>query len=760
MRRLPLVISGTAYFFCCGGAAFAQVADPAISSPNAVEGPADGGEIVVTALRRNEKLQDVPVSITALSGQQLAEQRMDSPNDLAGSVPNLQATTLGGEGLPIFSLRGVSMSDFSFNQQGPVATYYDEVYKGSFPLLPVGLYDLERVEVLRGPQGTLYGKNTTGGAINFISRKPRYETEAELSLSYGNYNRHEANGAIQAPLGENVAARIAFTFARADGWFKNLLPGESDLNATRQYGIRASFLAEPSDEIELILRLSTSLQNPINYGIFARPGPDGTGAGVYEAFGGSSYFRTGLGKREIESDDVSRRRHRTYGTSLTANWQVSDTLTLTSVSSYDYGKLFVPEDADGSPLDVDRTDNKGRARQFAQDLRLASDYDGAFNFILGAYYNVEKIHAETALSFFTDIDTTGDGAINADDCLQDFFLTCVYRNRYDQTKKSAAIYADAKYEISDRVILRGGLRYTGDKGTAKNYTAQVLGADGTPIGNTIPGDPNNFDAAASDRFKTDNVSGKIGLDFKIADDNLVYVSFSRGYRANAFNAQAFFLPEELNVAKPETVNAYEAGFKTQFLDRAVTFNGAVFYYDYKNQQALDLDPNTAAQTLVNIPKSRIFGAELELVARPVKGLRLNAGLGVLDTKIERGQVSGVVLDGNRLPAAPAVSLNAGFDWDLLDNDSGKVTFGLNGSYNSKQYFDLFNTERLAQKNYILANSQISYRTADQRYGVSVWGRNIFNKFYYRGALDLSGFGFDSFQVGEPRTYGLTFDLKF
>lgn len=761
MKTFLSMLLGSAGLVCLASSAFAQVVPTvALSPPVAADEPSEGSEILVTALRRNERLQDVPVSITALSGDQLAEQRMDSPNDLAGSVPNLQVTTSGGEGLPIFALRGISMSDFSLNQQGPIATYYDEVYKGSFPLLPLGLFDLERVEVLRGPQGTLYGKNTTGGAINFISRKPSYETQGDLSLSLGNYDRYEASGAVQTALGENVAARLAFTFSRADGWFKNLLPGKPDMNATRQYGVRLSFLAEPSDDLEFILRLSTSLQNPVNYGIFGRPGPDGTGAGVYEVFGGSSYFRTGLGKREIESDFVARRRHRTYGAALTSNWNVSDALTVTSVTAYDYGKLYIPEDADGSPLQVLNTENRGRGEQFSQDLRLASDYDGGLNFILGAYYNKEKIHAGTSLGFFTDIDVTGDGAINADDCVQDFTVSCVYRNDYRQTKESAAVYADVNYAVSGRVTLRGGLRYTKDKGKAGDYKAQLLGAEDTPIANTIPGDPVDFDATTSARFSKDNVSGKIGVDFKTAADDLLYASFSRGYRASAFNSQAFFFPEELNVADPETVNAYEVGFKTQFLDRAVTLNGAVFYYDYKNQQALNVDPNTLAQTLFNIPKSRIFGAELEIMARPFDGLKINAGLGLLDTKIQDGEISGVVLDGNRLPAAPTVNFNAGFDWDVMKNDSGIVTLGVGGNYSSKQYFELINIDRLVQKNYIIINMQFGYRTANDRYGVALWGRNIFNEYYYRGAVDLSGLGLDYFHIGEPRTYGLTIDVKF
>ena len=334
--------------FCLAGAAlqglcstaYAQEVSPTADAPSATTEPASVAtedslavdEIVVTAQKRAERLSDVPVSVSAVSGEQLRNLGVSSIDDLTAIIPNLQSSGTVGEGTPIFSLRGVSMADFSLNQSSPVATYYDEVYKGNFALLGVAMYDLERVEVLRGPQGTLYGKNTTGGAVNLIARRPTFETGGNFSVGYGNYDRVEADGAIQAPLGDNVAARLAFTFARADGWFKNQLSGEADPEALREYGVRGTVLFKPSDTVELILRASTSYSNPYAHGILAEPGPDGIGAGVYALFGQADYFRTGLGRREIESNYVERRRNRTYALALTGNFDLSDTLTLTEQS--------------------------------------------------------------------------------------------------------------------------------------------------------------------------------------------------------------------------------------------------------------------------------------------------------------------------------------------------------------------------------------------------------------------------------------------
>ncbi len=744
--------------------AFADTSMAQDATP-AEQAQSDGGDIVVTAQRRSERLQDVPVSITAIGGDTLANQRIQQASDLVRSVPNLQAATVAGESTPVFSLRGISMSDFSFNQQGPVAAYYDEVYKGSFPFLGLGLYDLERVEVLRGPQGTLYGKNTTGGAINFISRKPDFDTEGYLKLGYGNYNRYDVDGAVQTGLTDTLAARVAFTFSRADGWFKSQAPGKANPSGVRQYGIRGSLLFKPSDKVDFTLRLSTSLINPYEAAVYGDPGPLGVGAGVYELFGqGTSYFRTGIGRRETETNFVERHRARTYSASLTGNWQMTDGLTVTSITSYDYGKLFVPDDGDGSPLRVVEDPFAAKGRQFAQDLRISSDYSGPFNFILGAYYNRESLNNFNEIRYYNDLDVNGDGLLNSDDCSDPNsggLLGCTYRNTFRQVKKTAAVYSDLNFKLSDNVILRGGLRFTRDTGRVSDFVGQVLGSDGVVLANTIPGDdPSDLDATTGRSFRKSTVTGKVGIDFKTADGDLIYASFSRGYRANAFNAQAYFVPDELNVAKAETVNAYEVGFKSQFLDRAVTLNGAIFYYDYRNQQALSTDPVTQVQSLVNLPKSRVMGAELEFTARPVDGLRLNAGLGLLDTKIKEGVVGGNSLVGNRLSNAPTVSVSGGFDWTVLDSDNGSLEWGVNANYNSRQYYDLLNNKRISQKGYGLFNSHLNYRFADGKYGVGVWVKNIFNTYYRRYGIDLSGLGYDYYRLGEPRTFGANFDVKF
>ncbi|HWW58175.1 MAG TPA: TonB-dependent receptor [Sphingopyxis sp.] len=721
----------------------AGVSTPALAQETAAEAvvaeTVDGTDIVVTAQKRSERLQDVPIAVSALGGDSLERQRVTQADELASKIVNLQLTSTVGDNTPIFALRGVSMSDYSLNQASPVATYYDEVYKGNFAFLGVAMYDLERVEVLRGPQGTLYGKNTTGGAVNLISRTPVLgDTEGYLNLGYGNYNRYEANGAVSVPLGETLAARVAFTFARADGWFKNQLPGEPDLASVREYGVRGSLLFEPSDSARFILRASTSYQNPRNYGIYAQP---------------EAVNRPGLGRREIEANVTDRRRARTWSVSLTGTVDLSDTLAITSVTSWDKGRLNFYEDTDGTATELLEIPYTDRATQFAQDLRLTSDFDGPFNFILGAYFNREKVYNETTFEIGKDIDSDGLPGVTDADCAIGFPLGCLFRNSFDQLKKSYALYSDVSFELTDQLTLRGGLRFTHDKGTQSNFEANAFGPNGVLVMNLIP--PSQLD------YSQENLSGKIGADYKINPDVMVYGNYSRGYRAPSFNAQAFFDPSELSVAEAEKIEAFELGLKSQFADRRVTLNMAAFHYSYSNQQFINIDPATAAQTLLNIPRSRILGGEAELTVRATDMLTLRAGVGLLDTKIKRGIVSGVDVRGNNLSNAPKFTFTGGVDATVMDGSSGKLSLHGDINYSSSQYFEVLNIPRLRQDSYVLLAGHIDWESADGRWNASVWGKNLTNKFYFTSRVDLlAGFGFDYNHVGTPRTYGVTVGVKF
>jgi len=741
--------------------------------------PVDTGtieEVMVTAQKRAESLQTVPVSITALTSAQLEQVKIDTPSDLVAQIPNLQVNGIVGEASPVFSLRGVSMFDYSLSQSSPVASYIDEVYKGNFVLFGVEMYDLERVEVLRGPQGTLYGKNTTGGAINFITRKPGFDTNGYFKIGLGNYNRKEAEGALQGALiDDKLAARVAFSYTKADGWFHNVLAGHPDLEGVDQYGVRASFLLNATDDLSATLRLSLSRQTPQNYGIYAivcrenvDPGcaPGGIGGAYYRTTDGTA-TGTPLADDQIAQNYTPRRNQDNKAASLTVNWNASSALALSSITSWDDGSLFNPEGTDGAPIDLFKIPYTGKTRQWTQDFRLTSRDNGPFAFIAGAYYQHEEIFNSTENQFFTVVDVNGDGVVNNVDCADSGFVACVFHNQFDQLRNSWALYTDDSYALSERVKLRGGLRYNHDNASQLNAYAQVQGIDGVPIASIVPGTALG-DTARQDIHNT-AVTGRAGLDFTPSKETLLYVNYSRGYRSGAFNAQFFFDTSEFTAVKPEYVDSIEAGFKTTWLDGRLQVNGAAFHYDYRNQQLIDVQ-SSGKQPLINLGKSRISGGELEIVSRPVSTLTVRAGLGLLDAKTTEGRVNNFVdannvdqsidIAGRQLPNAPNVSTTLAADWDAINGADLMFTVHGDLNYAASQYFEPANVAALHQGGYTTFNARLALHPPGGKWEVAAWGRNLGDKFYLTTGANLAALGYYYSHRNTPRTFGLEATYRF
>ena len=785
----------------CAAAACLLVATVQAEAP--ADAPAALEEIVVTAQKRSESLQSVPVSVTVLTSAQLSELKLDTPSDLAAHIPNLQVNGVDGEGSPLFSLRGVSMFDYSLNQSSPVASYMDEVYKGNFVLFGVEMYDLERIEVLRGPQGTLYGKNTTGGAINFVTVKPGFDTEGNVSVGYGNYARNEAQGAFQTALiPEKLAVRFAFTYTKVDGFVDNVLADHPDLEGVDEYGLRLSLLYVINDDATMTMRLSKSMQDPQNYAIIdtniAQPN---TATGSPGGVGFTGYFRTlngsftgpALTNDQVGQNYTPRRRQDNEAVETTIDWKLSSALALTSITSLDSGSLFNPEGTDGAPYDIFKLPYFGTDHQFTQDLRLTSSSGGPFDYIVGAYYQHEDIYNSTQNQVYNFLDESMPA--NYEYCAASSFAPagagvgyasgmvinpgCVYHNSFDQIRNSWAVYSDDSYEITPLVKLRAGLRYNHDNGAQKNALDQLRGPDQVPIANlgffseqpggypaptlALPGSPNYaslVNETRSQYLHNTATTGRAGIDFTPTKESLLYVSYSRGYRSAAFNSQFLFTPSDFSTVQPETLDSIEAGFKTTWIENRLQLDGAVFRYQYKNQQLIDVRPS-GAQPLINLGRSRIVGGELELVARPVRTLTLRAGLGLLDAKVRDGAIADgtINVDGHFLPEAPKVSGTLAGDWDALNFGPSRLTLHLDGSYASKQYFELQNEDQIAQVPYALVNGRLTYH-GDDRWDVGVWVRNMLDKFYLTNAYDLQSLGFDYRHRGEPRMFGVNAGYRF
>jgi len=794
MKKQKSILTGIASIAAAaamGSDAVAQPGDEVALSVHALD------EIVVTAQKRSQDMQDVPVSITALTADDIETFRFRDPGDLAAHVPNLQLSSVSGAGTPVFSLRGVAAIDYTYHQNSPVATYVDEVYKGTPALLAVPLFDVERVEVLRGPQGTLYGRNTTGGAINFITKKPVFENEGYLTVGVGNYNLREVEGAFNLSLSDTFAARVAGTWAEADGWLENVLPGVDDANSIDEYAVRASFLWQPNDSFDALLRASTAKSTPVSWGVVhdsdAQPGSFFGTYGLYNSFGATALTdptQAGLGHFQFNSSQDTERLLETDSVALTLNWDVSDSYTLTSITSWDDGRAFNPDESDGTPNRVFEVPVDAEVKQITQDLRLTSNLDGPFNFVGGLFYAREKVDATNRLGLFLDLDLNIDGTVDAADCLDPLsvafglppsaagaatdalfgtlgfslgdFATfgCNATSTFTQEKTSYAAYFDGSLDLSDAFTLRFGLRSTHDKAELSDFNAHYAGNDFTPLLGTINGgaaDPLATDPRASQVNFDTEFTGRLGIDYMLSNGNLLYANYSRGYRGGAYNGQAYNDPSEANWVQPEYLNSYEAGFKSTFWDNRLRLNASAFYYKYKNQHALDVDPFTFLQTLVNIEESEVLGAEIELAAQLTPRLRVQSGIGLVDGEMTSGTVSGVDVSGQKLPFASDYNINAALDWDVLVLEAGILTLHLDGNYRSEAHHIVNSVE--PADGYTVFNGRLTFGA--EAWSVSLWSKNLNqNEYFTYYNNQQAALGATLGQPGPARTYGAEMTYRF
>ena len=758
-----------------GGARILAIAAGAlITAAPPIAAAAEGvlEEIVVTAERRSERVHDVPIAISALSAADLEARGVRQASDITASVPNMILNSAyGPEAQPTFALRGITTNDFSENQSSPIAMYVDEVYKSVGALQALQVYDLDRVEVLRGPQGTLYGKNATGGAINFYSKSPGLSAyDGYATAGFGNYGAYTLRGAVGGPLIDNeLGWRAAVLYEKRDGWVDSIVSGVKPLNGVDALAGRLSLLYKVNDSLAATLKLSVSRSGGTPYGVHALNNvPSFTG------FNGTiGWFQTG-------SKYAVDKNIRNDSASLKLEWQLGEHYTLTSVTGFDYGRWYEKSDDEGLPL-LARYDDPNTyfssVNAVSQEVRIASHDTGAFGWLAGAYYGRESTHATVEFHF-------------ADGTQGSYFSPTLWGydtyNNFDQVKESEAAFVNATFAVTSTITLRAGLRYTKDSVSIRNFYALNGGLQAQSTGyapdggitewtQSIPALPAApiFSTSLAPQIGTNptikqdnsNVSFKAGADWKPSDGMLVYASFSRGYRGAAFNGQAYVSVAELTFAAPETIDSYEVGFKTTFLDRRAEINAAAFHYDYSNQQFLDnftlpCGCATGFHT-VNAPKSRISGAELELRAKASSDFELRASIGVLDTKYVELALHGVNLSGNKMVTAPDFSARAGVDWRFAQLGAGDLHLQLDGNYYGKQYFDPQNTERIAQDAYSVANARLALEGSRGHYTVGAWVKNLGNREYLAYGLNQqSGIGVDYALVGEPRTYGLDLTYRF
>jgi outer membrane receptor protein involved in Fe transport len=698
-------------------------------------------EILVTAQRREQSLLDVPLAVSALAGESLATKGVTNSAQLGALVPNLQINSPFGTTQPNFSLRGIGVAnEYNSNQASPVGVYIDDVYLAPRTSHGMGLFDLDRIEVLRGPQGTLFGRNTTGGAVNFITKKPSLSgANGNIELGYGNYNTFTAKGAVEATLSEDqVGLRLAVNYAKGDGQIKNVFAGGRDANSVDTLQGRATLRIKPGNgDLDVTLK--------------AYAGRD---RGAQAAPHGILAFRTGLGFFQTNESRIGDNDTDAWGLSGNVKLSLSDTLSLTSITSYDGGKQHLQQAADGAPIDVLDITWISRYRQLSQELRANYDSD-SMNLVGGLFYGWDRNITDNR--FNLPLPPAGG-----------FF------QHYVQNRKSYAVFAQGDFHLTDQLVLTVGARYTEDKARYDDAYAYLfvggVGVADFPIATTVPCATVAGTCAYNPalRFalkdKGSALTGRVALSYTLPDDTLIYASFNRGYRAGAVNGGGYTSSGGISFIDPERVNAYELGLKGRYLDRRLTLAASLFYYDYTNQQLQDTRPGPVS-FLVNTPKSEVYGAEVETTFKAADSFAFNLSFGLLKSKYKQLNLQGTSLSGNSLPFAPKFTAQAGFDWDIVALGGGKITFSPNMVYSSRQFFSPFNQINVVgspQVNSELqqgANAKVNATLgwSNGNYGVRLFANNLFNRKTYAYGLDLRGAGFPyNFLVpSSPRTYGLS-----
>jgi iron complex outermembrane receptor protein len=728
-----------------GGSASAQDAPPG-NPPAAATTPLEDSaprvdDIIVTAQKRSENLQDVPVAVSAVTGKTLENKRILDLVDLSNATPGLQIKSDDNGANPRIFIRGVGVNDFNPATASAVGIYADGVYVGSPLAQRFAFFDLQQAEVLRGPQGTLYGRNTTGGAVNVTSRKPGNEIEADFLAEYGRFNSVNLQGGVSLPLAKDLlSVRVAGIYQRDDGYSINRLTGNRGNNADR-WAVRGSVHFTPSSAItdDLAVTVGKSRGGSIwayNRALFPASadvaGPDGLCAPAYY---GTANCTNVLGyanasKNLYEGDYSFEGKDRvnlfTVANTLTVNLGSAD---IVAVTGYQHAKRNDQEETDANPFPVITASYIARQNTFSQELRLQSSGKPALRYVFGLYYAHDDLTNNSAYDVLAILPADPASGIGR-------FVWPLA-----QKTDSYAAFGQLDYDLTSRLTATVGLRYSADHKDFHYFSGETN--TGTPF----------FTFDGSKTF--DSVSGKFGLQYRFTPDVNAYASYSRGTKSGGFFSGQTGNIADIGPYKDETVNAYEAGLKTELLHHTLRANLAAFYYDYQNLQVYTtvIDGFITRQLFTNASAARMYGGELELEATPARGLTISMNAAYLNATYRNFVSAGADYSGNTLPSAPKISVQTAIDY-TQPVSFGAIVANVSASYRSKVFFDTANTARLSDQARVYVDGRLGVQLVRNKLEIGVWGKNIFGETNISDITPIASLGFDVVSVGPPRTYGL------
>ncbi|HUO92530.1 MAG TPA: TonB-dependent receptor [Rhizomicrobium sp.] len=703
--------------------------------------------VTVTAQKRVENILDVPINVTAVSSEEIREARIQTSTDLMMVVPSLDVKDNIAGAQQIVTIRGVGLDDFSSTNNSTVGIYVDDIYLSSFAEQDFNFFDLDHIEVLKGPQATLYGRNATAGAINIISAKPQFgDLFGNISAGYGNYQDFQGDVAINVPVTDNFALRFAGeTIQQGRGyWFSRTL--DTDLGRQDIYLGRAQALWDPTPSISVLLKLEGE-HNHSEIGVGKFFGTISTAAGEpCPDFSHPGHCVDVHGYTDTSSDPFQGDWNHPAPYDIdrwNATLHVSDDLgwaTLTSVSGYIGFRRGFYIDADATPFVDSEFDQNDKVNQFSQELRLDGTTAGGVTWLVGADYAWDRVQSYTPGSL---VDLFGLDTVIAS----------------NQTTHYAATFAQVDWPLFDHVTLSSGVRLAYED---KHY---VGGSNFFVSGTTIPFAP--FDTFLSDTIVDRSIDFRETLDWKPRDGMLVYATVSRGTKSGGFFNGISTNDAALTPYKPETLTDYEVGVKSSLFGDTLLEDASAFYYDYHDLQAQTFT-NVGAVSLIklsNIQTANVYGLDLGLTWVPLDGLSLRGGLGLLHTHLGSfpyATAGGPFTEpaGNKLPDAPDTSFNgtARYEHAVLGGAYiGAVQF--QGTYASENFKEALNTPYLFTKSNWVFDGRVSLSTEDKSWELAGWIRNMFNEEHVVQATDDgTSDGYRIFNA--PRTYGVTLTYAF
>ena len=793
-------VSGTFRRAVSGFVAIVLAAIPVMTTAQVLE------EIIVTAQKREQNLQDVGISVTAFSGDQLNALGMTNTVEITEQVPNLQMITFSPN-LTVFNIRGISQNNFTDNLEAPVAVYIDDAYLATMNGINAQMYDMERVEVLRGPQGTLFGRNATGGVIQYVTRGASdEETNGYVQAMAADFGKYSIEGAFGGSFSDTARYRLSARKEESDGYIKstnypegNPLPASgTDLGGSNGYAIRAALEFDLSDSVTLDLRYKYSKDDEVPTGGYSfLPYADNTDPRVYippefedfvvdvigapiEATADIFFCPSQLdcftpvdeaGRTVFEGDHPNPHEHYSdfsgfmdremHNFNARLDWELANGMDVVSITNYSTLDKFYTEDGDGIPVPIIEFTTISDFTQFSQEFRLAWETD-ASRWQVGAYY----------LDMTTKGDVATGGAPTASVAVDLGFDPSVLTDPvvvqdYNLDSRNWSLFGQAEFDLSDAFTVIAGLRWSQDNKTLDFATAFASPGDGILVPNLFNlGDEVAAGGGNEDEVDYGDYAARLQVDWRPSDETLIFASWNRGIKGGNFAPSANVTVDRVRHDE-EVLYAYELGAKTEFGGGRARLNGTIFYYDYQDYQAFTFSDGTPS--IANAQATNV-GAEVELVWLPTDNWDLSFGLAFQDSNVDdvetpQSQVTPVgfpvdwpidFLDGVELPNAPKFSANylARYNWEML---GGSMAVQLDGVYYGEQYLEVSNGGGALQGAYNTVNGNISWENDNVR--LMLWGRNLTDEVYKQYALDLGILG-GTVVYAPPQWFGFTATYNF